>query len=245
VHPRDVNAHFAHGTTRNYWGGQSNATTHLMSEMHYWGMLRIARRDRGVRVYAVREPAPDAPIPDIERRLDAVVDVVVNLFAPLPASSLRTIVRRLRYAVPHWQDELTGALARARQRLSHASVDGLDWYWPAGERVSRAEAPDRARLLAPFDPVVWDRDRFEILWGWTYRFEAYTPAHKRERGYYALPLLWRDRVIGWGTVAMKRNQLDARFGYVSGRPPRERAFRAALDEEIGRMHTFLQSAVRP
>src|SRR5437763_3124241 len=51
VHPRDVNAHFARGTTRNYWGGQSNATTHLMSQMHYWGMLRITRRDRGIRVY--------------------------------------------------------------------------------------------------------------------------------------------------------------------------------------------------
>ena len=48
----------------------------------------------------------------------------------------------------------------------------------------------------PFDPVVHDRTRFELLWGWTYRFEAYTPAPKRKRGYYALPLLWRDRAIG-------------------------------------------------
>ena len=59
------------------------------------------------------------------------------------------------------------------------------------------------RLLAPFDPVVWDRRRFEILWGWAYRFEAYTPAAKRTLGYYALPLLWRDRVIGWGNLAVR------------------------------------------
>ena len=49
------------------------------------------------------------------------------------------------------------------------------------------------RLLAPFDPVVWDRRRFEMFWGWAYRFEAYTPAAKRQLGYYALPLLWRDQ----------------------------------------------------
>lgn len=51
---------------------------------------------------------------------------------------------------------------------------------------------ERVRLLAPFDPLVWDRRRFELLWGWPYRFEAYTPPAKRKLGYYALPLLWRD-----------------------------------------------------
>jgi hypothetical protein len=39
---------------------------------------------------------------------------------------------------------------------------------------------DAVRLLAPFDPVVWDRQRFEAFWGWAYRFEAYTPASKRK-----------------------------------------------------------------
>ena len=42
--------------------------------------------------------------------------------------------------------------------------------------------------------------RFETLWGWACRFEAYTPAAKRRLGYYALPVLWRDRVIGWDNV---------------------------------------------
>jgi uncharacterized protein YcaQ len=240
VHPRDVNAHFARGTTRNYWGGQSNATTHLMSEMHYWGMLRIVRRDRGVRVYGVRERLADVSDSDVPGRLDAIVDVVVNLFAPLPASSLRMIVRRLRYAVPQWQDELTAALGRAKERLSHARVDGIDWYWPSGERMPRADAPARVRLLAPFDPVVWDRDRFEILWGWTYRFEAYTPKRKRERAYYALPLLWRDRVVGWGAIAAGKSGLEPRFGYAAGHPPRDRAFRSALDEELERLSGFLK-----
>ena len=77
---------------------------------------------------------------------------------------------------------------------------------------------DTVRLLAPFDPVVWDRRRFEILWGWAYRFEAYTPAAQRTLGYYALPLLWRDRVIGWGNLTVRDGTLHADIGYVSSAP---------------------------
>src|SRR6202008_2631285 len=98
---------------------------------------------------------------------------------------------------------------------------------------------DGVRLLAPFDPVVWDRRRFELLWDWSYRFEAYTPVKKRTRGYYALPLLWRDRVIGWGNLSVKNGALHADLGYVSGRRPRDRRFTRALDEELERMRAFL------
>ena len=47
VHPREVDEHFAHGRVTNYWGGSSNATTHLLDEMHYRGLLRVARREKG------------------------------------------------------------------------------------------------------------------------------------------------------------------------------------------------------
>ena len=54
VHPREVDAYFAHGTVTNYWGGSSSATTHLLDDMHYRGLLRVARRERGIRIYAGR-----------------------------------------------------------------------------------------------------------------------------------------------------------------------------------------------
>ncbi|XXV38439.1 crosslink repair DNA glycosylase YcaQ family protein [Sorangium sp. So ce1504] len=67
---------------------------------------------------------------------------------------------------------------------------------PAGRArraAPRRHAPDESvRLLAPFDPVVWDRRRFELLWGWAYRFEAYVPAPNRKLGYHALPLPWGE-----------------------------------------------------
>jgi uncharacterized protein YcaQ len=240
AHPRDVNDRFAHGTTRNYWGGRSNATTHLLDQLHYRGLLRVARRERGVRVYAAKAVAV-APRDAAERRrrIDALVDAVVQLYAPLPMTSLSPVVRRLRFAVPQWAGEIGLALHRAKARLGRGRVDGVDWYWPVDETPTEHAAPALVRFLAPFDPVVWDRRRFELLWAWSYRFEAYTPAARRQRGYYALPMLWRDRVIGWGNLAVKNGALQAVCGYVDGRPPRERAFRRELDAELDRMRTFL------
>ncbi|HET7550588.1 MAG TPA: crosslink repair DNA glycosylase YcaQ family protein [Gemmatimonadaceae bacterium] len=240
VHPREVDAHFAHGKVRNYWGGSSNASTQLLSAMHYRGMLRVARREGGVRIYAAHQHGPE-PADAAERlaRIDALVDVAVRTYAPLPAPSLSILVSRLRYAVPQWRGELKSALTRAKQRLAHARVDGIDWYWPAEEDGARHAPPDTVRLLTPFDPVVWDRDRFELLWGWTYRFEAYTPAHKRKLGYYALPLLWRDRVIGWANLSVKEGKLDSELGYVQSRAPRDRSFKLAIESELQRMRESL------
>ena len=241
AHPREVDEHFSHGTVKNYWGGSSNATTHLLDAMHYSGLLRVVRREKGIRVYSAHQHTP-APTDAAERqaRIDALVDVVVHIYAPLPAPSLTFYVRRLRFAVPQWRQELTSALQRAKQRLSHARVDGVDWYWPSSEVAGRETAKEfnTVRLLAPFDPLVHDRARFERLWGWVYRFEAYTPAIKRKLGYYAMPLLWRERVIGWANLSVKNGELSSAFGYV-GSQPRDRAFKSELEAELDRMRAFL------
>ena len=240
VHPREVSGRFSHGTVRNYWGGSSNATTHLLDAMHYRGMLRVVRRDGGIRIYAAHQRGLDPTNAATRRaRVDALLDVAVRIYAPLPGACLSDLVRRLRFAVPQWHDELKSAFQRAKQRLSHARVDGVDWYWPAEEDPVCCAHQDTVRLLTPFDPVVWDRDRFELLWGWVYRFEAYTPAHKRKLGYYAMPLLWRDRVIGWGNVSVKNGEFKSEFGYVES-PPRERAFKRELEAELDRMRAFLR-----
>ncbi len=239
VHPRAVDAHFAHGKVTNWFGGSSNATTQLLDGMHYRGLLRIARREGGVRLYAAREPGP--PPDDEAETMDRLVDILINKYAPLPAATLAKLVMLLHYAVPHWRHARKDALSRAKNRLPNATVEGRTWYWPAGEnpRSRRHRVTDDLRLLAPFDPVVWDRVRFEVFWGWAYRFEAYTPAPKRIRGYYALPLMWREAVIGWGNLSVAGGKLVPSFGFTSGRPPRDPAFRRALDAELARMEEFL------
>jgi uncharacterized protein len=240
VHPRDVDTHFSHGTVTNYWGGSSNATTHLLDAMHYRGLLRVVRREAGIRIYGMHEHGPAPRDAAVRRsRLDALVDVLAAKYGPLPSASLSMVVRRLRLAVPQWRGELDRTLQRAKQRLAHARIDGVDWYWLGNAEPPDVEPEDRVRLLAPFDPVVWDRRRFELLWGWAYRFEAYTPLPKRKLGYYALPLLWRDRVIGWSNLSVTNGALLSSAGYVAGSPPRDRAFRRALEEELTRVRHFL------
>ena len=93
------------------------------------------------------------------------------------------------------------------------------------------------RILAPFDPAVHDRDRFELLWGWIYRFEAYTPVARRKLGYYAMPVLWRDRDIGWANLSIRNGELVCDLGYVE--EPRDRTFKRELEAELERMRVFL------
>jgi hypothetical protein len=243
VHPREVDAAFGLGRTRNWFGGSSSASTQLLDGMHYRGLLRVARRDGGVRLYAAHD-AHESDAGDPEAALDALVDVIVAKYGPLPAASFASLVMHLAGAAPQWREHRAAALARARSRLPSAEVDGQRWFWAAGENpASRRHAvADAARLLAPFDPVVWDRRRFEAFWGWAYRFEAYTPARQRQRGYYALPLLWRDQVVGWANAANSDGRLRVQTGYVAGRAPRDAGFRAALADEIGRLGVFLGAA---
>jgi len=239
VHPREVDRQFSHGKVTNYWGGSSNATTRLLDAMHYQGMLRVVGREAGIRLYTVHEHGP-GPANKAERdaRIDALADLAVSIYAPLPARSLSSVIRRLGYATPQWEREIPRALQRAKQRLRRERVEGVEWYWPAGEDPARSQVEDRVWWLAPFDPVVWDRYRFGLLWGWQYRFEAYTPVAKRQRGYYALPLLWRDRVIGWVNVAQSNGELKTDFGYVE-QAPHDPEFRRAQEAERERLRAFL------
>ena len=223
--------------------------------MHYRGLLRIAGRENGIRLYAAREPhvqtqpraerarcSPDRAERQREAQedSDALVDAIVHLYAPLPQATLTWLVARLRYAAPQWHARLPATLRRAKERLGQATIDGVRWYWPANESASggRGRPVAGVRLLAPFDPLVWDRRRFEQFWGWAYRFEAYTPKAKRKLGYYALPLLWHEDIIGWANLSVQDDALVPALGFVRGMPD-DPAFARALDEELDAVRVFL------
>src|SRR5207302_6530641 len=138
-------------SVRNYWGGLSSPTTHLLAAMHYRGMLRMVRGESGIRIYAVHKHGP-APADAAERRarIDALVDAAVHIYAPLPSGCLADLIRRLRFAVPQWRGTLKEALQRAKQRLAHARIDGVNWYWHLQENTARCDLQDTVGLLSLF-----------------------------------------------------------------------------------------------
>lgn len=234
VHPRDLEAHFGRERVVNAWGGQSKATTRALERLHHLGLTRIARREAGVRMYEAAS-APPRALP-AEQRLEKIVLVFANLLAPVSQKTLQAIAAKFRRSLS--PNEHRSALRSMLDsgKLESQDVEGISYVWPAGAGYD--EPLRRVRFLAPFDPVVWDRARFEHLWKWSYRFEAYTPVAKRVRGYYALPMLWYDKIIGWANTSVAGGVLDVQLGYV-GKEPAGREFRQELAAEIARMEGFL------
>jgi uncharacterized protein YcaQ len=243
VHPRDLDAHFGRQSVGNFWGGNSNATTRALDGLHYRGQLRIVRRDKGIRIYAVADHLATEEQPDNSHRQDqarGLVELLLKGYAPLPSQSLGYLVSLLGYGAPHLKKEVRAALKDLNaQRLK---IDGLTYLWPADEifddEATLQKSARKVRLLTPFDPLVWDRRRFEHLHGWTYKFEAYTPAAKRQFGYYALPMLWGAEAIGWANLKIEDGTLKTELGYAT-EMPQTKMFARELEAELERYRVFL------
>lgn len=120
-------------------------------------------------------------------------------------------------------------------RLVEAEVEG--WNRPAllHPEAARSRSIDACTLLSPFDPVVWFRERASRLFGFDYKIEIYTPAAKRVYGYYVLPFLVGDELVGRVDLKTDRSDgvLRVKAAYAEdGRDPGAvaEALRGALDD---------------
>jgi uncharacterized protein YcaQ len=97
--------------------------------------------------------------------------------------------------------------------------------------------PARTTLLGPFDRLIHDRDRAEALWGFRYRIEIYVPAAKREYGYYVLPILQGDRLVGRIDPVFDRKPSVLRINAVYAEPDAPASawpfVQAAIDDLAG------------
>lgn len=236
THPRDLDERFGKRSVRNAWGGKSQATKWILEDLHHHGFLRVCRREKGVRVYeVVDEPWGEA---DPAARYRALLETALEVFGPTGVSFLLSEIRHLNHLLPKRQERLALVECLVEEGVfDWVEVEGVRYLWI--RRLWQNEAvPDRLRILAPFDPLVRNRDRFEQVFGWEYRFEAYVPAKKRVRGYYAMPLIWREQVIGWANAKVEADRLKMEIGYV-GSAPRTKVYRKGLEGEVEAMALFL------
>jgi uncharacterized protein len=84
----------------------------------------------------------------------------------------------------------------AEKRFRSIGVRVENGRWLAHPDAADGPVPNRVTFLSPFDRLVHNRDRVEALWDFRYRLEMYVPAEKREYGYYVLPILRGDRLVG-------------------------------------------------
>ena len=169
------------------------------------GTLSIARRENFQKVYDLTERVmadyADLPVPDERAHIDWACAAALDR---LCIATTGEISRFLRAVTPAQARSWCAAAVDAGELVTVevASADNAkpwrgyarpDWE----HRATRLAAPPRRiRLLCPFDPILRDRARAMRLFGFEYRFEAFTPAAKRRYGYYVLPILEGDRLVG-------------------------------------------------
>jgi uncharacterized protein YcaQ len=206
------------------------------------GKLAIRERRNFQKVYDL----PERVIPDPVRRRsvprgDAIRTLVLRSLAGHGWAETRTVVDTFR--LNRRRKEVVTALSELADagEVVPCSVGGTTGWIRPGDlelaaRLRRVRPrPDRGVLLSPFDPVLWDRKRVGALFDFDYRIEIYTPVAKRKYGYYCLPVLVGERLVGRVDLKAerKRGALDVLSTHYEADPP-SAADRAATDHAIDR-----------
>jgi len=126
-----------------------------------------------------------------------------------------------------------------RRELVAAEIDGVPHWARPDDLENPATVEERVHILSPFDPLVAQRRRLKLLFGYEHRFEAYLPKEKRVFGYFAQPVLVGDQiaaVVDLKTDRVRRKLLVQQWTWVSKRERRER--KRKIEEALHRFERF-------
>jgi len=179
----------------------------MLERLWNHGRLVVSGRQGFQRLYDLPErvlpqTVLDAPAPTEPERLRTLALAAVRARGALTDAGI----------VEHWR--LRGGAARIRTAVDGLVEDGLvervrvddggaPVVVPAGAELDRP-APSASVLLSPFDNLLWDRAFARRVLGFDHLIEVYKPEPQRVYGYYVLPLLWRDRIVGRADLKSQR-----------------------------------------
>ncbi|MCV7313402.1 winged helix-turn-helix domain-containing protein [Mycobacterium paraffinicum] len=237
-----IEAHLAaepRGPRGSWWGSRSD-TKWVAEALFAAGVLTTATRVGFARHYDLVERVLPASV--LERDVDdeeAVRELTLRAATALGVGTEADIRDYFRLSAQQVKPAVADLVAAGE--IERVDVEG--WPAPAYLRTGRAvpRADRGTALLCPFDPLIFFRPRVERLFGFHYRIEIYTPAHKRQYGYYVWPLLMDGRLVARVDLKADRAADTLRVVGAFGEPgvPRPRVVEA-LAGELQSMASWLE-----
>jgi hypothetical protein len=219
------------------WNDDGRNTSMMLEVLWAKGEVMIAGRAGQERIWdlAARSLPSDAPRPGAGDEARSLLDAQLRALGIAKLSRFGWTFEGAR--PPGWERALAGL--EREGRAVRVSVDGLP-----GQRWAHAEVldrPFRARtvLLSPFDRLIHDRARTEELFGFRFRLEIYVPRAKREYGYFVMPILHGDRLVGRLDPSYDRVANVLRLRGVFAEPDASPSAWPAIRRQLGELAAWL------